>query len=365
MDYSFMNSHSWVRLIVLATLVFSLGFGLFVAVGVAVGQTVEYGPTDLVLYQVGDRYNTGQSPKQGGLYYWDRKRHVGYHFQTGCQHKGFRWSPNGSKIALAAICSNEVYIFLLTTNAKRITPVARANPLFGYMHWGGEQRIFYDEFGSGGIVLSETDIHTQATTPYILSEFTTDEMYRLVAVLQDGRYFTAHHIQSKSDFIFDTRTREAVALTPTLYPSAMSGDGKKRAYFVQEGTEMVLMIEGRPQPRLFSFPFDPERRTLSGIVWSPDNRFIVFSLDAGFLPHNQNATVLVVNVETGEMKVVEGVVGAVHRFLWHKGSKRLSLLGYTTNAITEYVFDVEDGVSERRPFQLPENVLMYEFRPVG
>jgi hypothetical protein len=353
------------RLTIIMIFVFSLVFGLFVAVGVAVGQTVEYGPTDLVLYQVSDRYNTGQSPKQGGLYYWDRKRHVGYHYQTGCQHKGFRWSPNGSKIALAATCDDESNIYVLTTNAKRMTPVASVNPLFGQIHWAGEQRIFYDEFGSGGIVLSATDIHTQATTPYILSEYTTDEMYRLVAVLQDGRYFTAHHIQSQSDFIFDTRTREAVALTPTLYPSAMSGDGKKRAYFVREGMQMVLMIDGRPQPRLFGFPFDPERRTLSGIVWSPDNRFIVFSMDAGFIPHDQPATVLLVNVETGEMKVVEGVVGAVHHFIWHKGSKRLSLFGYSTNAISEYVFDVEGGVLEHRPFQLPENVLMYEFRPVG
>lgn len=141
MDYSFMNSRLLVRFAVMLSVV----FGVLMGAGVVIGR-IEFETSQLILYQVGAVSNG--FAYQNGLYLWDSKRNVRYQFQTGCQHAGFGWSPDGNEIALAADCPDESPgVYVMDSDGRNLRRLAEGSPTFGRVQWSADSAyLFYHDY---------------------------------------------------------------------------------------------------------------------------------------------------------------------------------------------------------------------------
>jgi hypothetical protein len=169
------ESRLMMRFVVFATLVLSVVFGGLVSLSLAVSNMAGYQKADLVLYQLGVVSNGRggyTSPSKDGLYLWDSRRNIGYHFQTGCRQLGFSWSPTGAQIALSAQCPNaEPGIYLMDYNGQNLQWLTEGLPTFGHFQWSPDSAyLFYNDNRSSQIISISLNIKTGAREMYAIRD---------------------------------------------------------------------------------------------------------------------------------------------------------------------------------------------------
>jgi Tol biopolymer transport system component len=356
-----------IRLVVLATLVFSLGFGGLVAVGIASGQAIA-SPTDVVLYQAGylDLHHTTFY----GLYLWDWRHRIGQRIHAACFHEPYSVSPNQKLIAFAFECDFEQQLYFVYPDRLTMTPLFTVGDLHYGLQWAGDNLIFYNARGeSDQTLLNSIDIRTGKITNYFESSEANPESYQFTGASPDGHYLVLYGGVNRDHwnyYLFDISTRALKRLSENSGRFTWSWDSKQFAYFARDGDDVVLTIERGEQALTLPFPFSPYSGMLSDLVWSPDNRYIMFAKNTNrMMPHDEEIPVVVIDVQTGNVMTVQNVRGVVEHLVWHSDSRLITVEANTSTGRKLYTADLQGNILAIESLNLPDDAMTFEFYSMG